>query len=652
MKKQLLNGKAALVVLGILLALGATGFLVWHLDWLLPGGRDVSSSPAQDVSDETPPSVEIPKNRLQEAAGAGLFYPADANALAEQIDQLLEQAEDVPVKNIRAIIVPCGDPPSPRADGTRPSSMGGLAYGGKVAAAAYKQLKGREYSSVIILGASHYAAFSGAAVADVDGFQTPLGTVRQSSRFASMANNPPFVLNPKAAVVRPPWWKQSHMELPSFGQDSVHTWEQSIEVQLPFLQRTLKRFTVLPVVVGNVEPLALAQALSTEIAESSLVVVSADLSRDYPGMMAGKIDAACVKALIDLDVEALKKQESANLKSIEALLYLAKRKGWQAKLLDLSNSGATAGDMISVVGYGAVAFYDPGPEVRERLAQARGPGAEDWPTQAPEYSPRQRKQLINRVRQDLAVAVKDRRGPTFDANGVDAKLMEPRGNFVMLQMDGNLRGMAGFVAPQAALFIGAIANGINAGLSDKRFTPVTPAELDKITIEIHIMTPIKRLEAIDPLDILAQLRPSVDGVALVAGPDGRQQGLLLPPVWNQVPNKATMMQALSQSAGLPPDGWKTPGAQVYVFQEEVIRETDPSLQNVSTEPAPSTGPGPSTEPATAPAPSIGSPPAHSTISGQGVAPASSEPSAPPDRPTEAAASQPNAPQTRPDSAGH
>ena len=191
-------------------------------------------------TDQRVPSAE-PTNthlRVRAPAVAGLFYPADKAALSQMVDGLLENAPAHHIPHLKGLVCP----------------HAGYPYSGPTAAIAYKTLVGRDVQTVVILGPSHYALFQGASVPNVDAYQTPLGTVLISEKAQQLAKTSPFVLEPRCFVQRPPWWQQSSKPAPAAGEDTPDTWEHSVEVQVPFLQKTLNNFKILPVVFGEVDP--------------------------------------------------------------------------------------------------------------------------------------------------------------------------------------------------------------------------------------------------------------------------------------------------------------------------------------------------------------------------------------------------------------
>jgi len=254
---------------------------------------------------------------------AGSFYSADPKELREQIQRFLNQA---PVKHVpgelKALIVP----------------HAGYIYSGRIAAVGYKLLQTCERANlqtVLLLGPAHFVRFPGAATLRVDYWQTPLGQVPSSNLIETIMPSPLLQNLPNA-----------------------HQMEHSLEVQLPFLQSALKEFSILPIVTGDVKYQELALFLLKYIEKFDLIVVSSDLSHYYAYEQAIELDSIAHQAITSLDLEKMEKMaEACGKTAILTLMQLAKELKWDSILLDYCNSGDTAGDKGSVVGYGCYAFY-------------------------------------------------------------------------------------------------------------------------------------------------------------------------------------------------------------------------------------------------------------------------------------------------------
>jgi MEMO1 family protein len=260
---------------------------------------------------------------VRPAAVAGTFYPGTGEALRV---------------SVRACLA--GATASLRGDGAQPKALivphAGYVYSGAVAAAAYARLATwrPEIRRVVLFGPAHRVPIRGLALPSVRAFATPFGEVEVDREAAAMALTLPNV---------------------SVG-DAVHEHEHSLEVQLPFLQTLLDDFRIVPFAVGDASP-----AEVTEVIErlwggpETLFVVSSDLSHYHRYAEARAIDRASADAILAL-TPSLDHAQACGATPVNALLLCAQRHGLVPELLDLRNSGDTAGDKSRVVGYAAFVF--------------------------------------------------------------------------------------------------------------------------------------------------------------------------------------------------------------------------------------------------------------------------------------------------------
>jgi len=488
-----------------------------------------------------------PAKRFEKIRGpavAGLFYPRHESDLKQAVDRLLAEIKNEParVKNLRALICP----------------HAGYEFSGPIAAIGYKQLADRHFSTVILLGPSHYAAYTAAFVSTVDAYQTPLGMVPLSPKAAEMAKGEPLTSNPRCEVVRPEWWRQSPKDLPPFGEDTPETWEHSLEVQLPFLQRTLHDFRIVPVVFGQVDPEKVAEKILPFLDDQTLIVVSTDLSHYHPYEEARTRDARCIKAICDLQADRVTADDACGHAAVQTLIDVARRKGWKAQLLDYRNSGDTAGDKSRVVGYAAIAFFVPDDA-------ASAPSAK---SDSPQFKPQERQFLLELARKSVAAAVTGSEAPKEDA-AVLEKFRVRQACFVTLTEKGHLRGCIGSIFPEEPLYQAVIRRARLAATEDPRFPAVRADELKVIEVEVSVLTMPKRLAFTSPQDLLAKLRPGIDGVVLSVE---NHQATYLPQVWEQLPDKRLFMNELAQKAGLSAGAWERPDAAVMTYQVEAFKE--------------------------------------------------------------------------------
>lgn len=257
---------------------------------------------------------------IRQTAVAGMFYPADPAELKRSVAAYLEDAESegAPPK---AIIAP----------------HAGYIYSGPVAASAYKRLRQRHAGihRVILLGPSHRVGFRGMALSSAEAFATPLGPIR-----IDHAQDAALLALPGVTVM-----------------DEAHRMEHSLEVHLPFLQVVLDHFELVPVVVGEASPDEVARLLETVWGgEETLIVISSDLSHYHDYSEAQRMDRATSSAIESLRFEALDFDDACGRNPIRGLLYYSRQHGLHGQLVDLRNSGDTAGPRDRVVGYGAYLF--------------------------------------------------------------------------------------------------------------------------------------------------------------------------------------------------------------------------------------------------------------------------------------------------------
>jgi AmmeMemoRadiSam system protein B len=257
-------------------------------------------------------------------AVAGSFYPADPRALAETVDAHLAAAASAGSEHAapaRAVIAP----------------HAGYVYSGPIAGSAFRALAPRAASirRVVLLGPSHFVALDGLALPSATAFRTPLGDVPvdQAAR-ATLETLPQVTVD-----------------------DAPHAREHSLEVELPFLQRLLDSFTLVPLSVGDAAPEEVAEVIDRAWDdEATAVVVSTDLSHYLDSESARRRDRATADAVLALDDERIGPHDACGRAPLRGLLHSARSRGLEARLLDLRNSGDTAGPDDRVVGYGAFAL--------------------------------------------------------------------------------------------------------------------------------------------------------------------------------------------------------------------------------------------------------------------------------------------------------
>lgn len=255
---------------------------------------------------------------LRRPAVAGMFYPADPDVLRELVDSLMAHAAPQPGA-AKALVVP----------------HAGYVYSGPVAATAYAALRAdpasKQITRVVLLGPAHRVAVGGLALPGARALQTPLGTIPvDDSAWALPERFPAVTVSAR-----------------------VHAQEHSLEVHLPFLQRALGPFTLIPLCVGDADTAEVADVMDACWGgQETLIVVSTDLSHYLPYAQARRVDQVTAEAVVARATE-IDHERACGATPLNGLLEVARRRELTVELLDLRNSGDTAGGRDQVVGYGS-----------------------------------------------------------------------------------------------------------------------------------------------------------------------------------------------------------------------------------------------------------------------------------------------------------
>lgn len=262
-------------------------------------------------------------------AVSGLFYNDSPISLRRQVLEFLAAASSAEdrsaTKNseLKAVVVP----------------HAGYIYSGPVAAFAYKEIQkeAAHFKKIVLIGPSHHVPFQGVAVPKMNTFATPLGSVSVDLSLKQIALNFSFVIE----------------------NDEPHRKEHSLEVQLPFLQVALKKFSILPIVIGQASATDLTQLLYKLCTEKDvLIVISSDLSHYLPYNIAQKRDLNTIDHILHFEPEKIEYDDACGRQGIQAFLHYAQSKKLIPILFNYKNSGDTAGDKSQVVGYCSIGFYE------------------------------------------------------------------------------------------------------------------------------------------------------------------------------------------------------------------------------------------------------------------------------------------------------
>jgi len=257
-------------------------------------------------------------------AVAGTFYPASAVELRREVQTFLAQARPAA-------------PPEP-APKVLIAPHAGYVYSGPIAASAYACLSGAAglIERVVLLGPAHRVHVQGMALPAADHFQTPLGEIGIDQEAVAAVEGLPQVII----------------------SDQAHAQEHSLEVHLPFLQQVLGTFKLVPFAVGSASPQQVAEVLDCLWGgDETLIVISSDLSHYLPYPRACAADEFTAETILHLQPR-LDHHQACGATPINGLLLTAQARGLEPRLLDLRNSGDTAGDKSRVVGYASFAFHE------------------------------------------------------------------------------------------------------------------------------------------------------------------------------------------------------------------------------------------------------------------------------------------------------
>lgn len=186
------------------------------------------------------------------------------------------------------------------------------------------------------------------------------------------------------------------------------------------------------------------------------------------------------------------------------------------------------------------------------------------------YGPEERHALLTLARTSLVDTVLRGRMPDLP-DGLSSRLLEKKGCFVTLTIEGRLRGCIGHIFPEQPLAQAVIENARSAAVRDSRFSPVAADELDQIAIEVSVLSVPEPLDFSSPDDLLGKLRPGRDGVVLDV--DGHRS-TFLPQVWEQLPDPMTFLDHLSAKAGVVPSAWRGREVRVQVYQVQALEESE------------------------------------------------------------------------------
>lgn len=460
---------------------------------------------------------------------AGKFYPGTAGELMAELQTLFAEAQPPARKNLRAIVTP----------------HAGYVFSGQVAAEAFKQIDPeKHYEHIFLIGASHRTYFDGASIYNRGNYITPLGKVTVDLELANrlIAAHKVFEFHPEA-----------------------HAQEHCLEVQIPFLQYHLKTdFNIVPIVVATQSETTIkkiSDALKPFFTAENLFVISSDFSH-YPGYEDAKtVDKITAGAIASNStakfLAEIASNESKGYKGLSTamcgwpamltLLYITSEvNDIEISLLDYKNSGdAVYGDHKRVVGYWAIAFHQ----------------TEAKPDHGFKLTDEDQAALLKIARNAIINTVGNKPGVKFNPDDFSDTLRSRLGVFVSVYVDDELRGCIGRFDPESPLYESVGELAVSSATEDSRFRSVIQDDLDLLSIELSVLTPLKKVDTID------EIEPGRHGIYLKKG---FHSGTFLPQVatknnWNV---EEFLGHCAREKAKIGWDGWKN--AEIYTYEAIVF----------------------------------------------------------------------------------
>lgn len=482
-----------------------------------------------------------PEKSVIQSRLAGSWYSADKNILRTEIKKYLDNVKQIKeLKDVIALILP----------------HAGYRYSGQTAAYGVKQIEGKSFSRIIVIGPSHRARMSNCiSVPSATHYSTPLGEIPLDTGFIAELEKNPFARS-----------------IPQ-----VDVFEHSVQIELPLLQYAVKNFKLVPIVVGELDnetSQKIAQVLLSLMDGETLVIASSDFTHfgENYGYLPFRSDIKENLEKLDMGAfEQIRKLDSATFKmyidrtgdticgknSISLLLDMLPPKTG-VELLKYDTSGAITSDFSNSVSYLSIAFCGRWNLARKALETPKGDailGTED------------KKELLKLARESLVYYMKNGKKASPEALGIKLSpgMKKQMGAFVTLHKNGMLRGCIGEIVPRRALYEAVMDHSVNAALNDYRFPPVKLLEIPRLEFEISALTPPKEVASYKDIVI------GKNGMTLTK--NGRSAVFLPQVATEQGWGLDETLSHLAAKAGLPPDAWKD-GAKFTVFEAVVFSGHD------------------------------------------------------------------------------
>ncbi len=446
---------------------------------------------------------------------SGAFYPGEKKQLNQIVERLVDDAPVLNLKGrIRMIVTP----------------HAGYEYSGAIAANVYKQIKGKSYHRVVVIGPSHQSYFRGIVVDKNRSWLVPVGEVPVDDDGVDK-----LVAAEKNITVRSELFDAEH----------------SLEVQIPFLLNALPDIKVMPVMIGD-QSINSCRMLGDALAkafknEEILIVASSDLYHGYSYEDCVATDRTTIKFIEDFDPEALsaaleqgRAQACGGGAIVAGLIAASQLGGKKVTIVKYANSSDVTGSRGGyVVGYVAALVLNCSGLTEKSEAE-----------------------ILRLARQTIENSVQGKAEPDFKPAA--AVFEEKLGVFVTLKRKGRLRGCIGYVEGTKPLYEAIPKMARAAAFEDPRFPPLSQDELTDLEIEVTLLSPLKQIKKLEEIEV------GRHGILMRAG---FNQGLLLPQVaveekWD----RETFLMHTCLKAGLNPDAYKKQGIDIYIFEGHIIKE--------------------------------------------------------------------------------
>jgi AmmeMemoRadiSam system protein B/AmmeMemoRadiSam system protein A len=475
--------------------------------------------------------VEMTDN-VRKSVISGSWYPGNPSVLKSNIEDYLKNVhmDDVEGRVVGLV--------SPHA---------GYMYSGQVAAYSYKLVQGKSFDGVIVIGPSHRHYFRGASIYDGTGYETPLGVVPVDSELADK-----IISESNGSISFIP---------------AAHSQEHSVEIQLPFLQVVLDKFSFVPIVMG-VQSKQACEQVANAIYQATkdknvLIVGSSDLSHFHNYEKAVRMDSIVIDHVDSMDWEGLLmdledgKCEACGGGPMAVVIMVAGKLGaGDSRVLKYANSGDVTGDKRGVVGYSAAVFL-------KTDSAAVNPGKKGAGTDVG-LTDNDKELLIDIAKKSIEAKLLGMDVPDFESKSEILK--KNMGAFVTLKKHGQLRGCIGYIEAIKPLGTTVEEMAQAAAFRDPRFPPVKKGELKDLSIEISALTPLRRIEDVSEIEV------GKHGIYIVKG---FRKGLLLPQVATEYNwDRLTFLEQTCYKAGLPSGAWKDEETNIYIFSAEVFSEDE------------------------------------------------------------------------------